>query len=332
MRNKFIEWISWLGLFVGLAFVLMVNTSKVNVGGQFIDISRWEDLTYWTQLVSNTIFLVMLYSTFLYKRKDELMVDNDDLENEYKELFKQKDEIINSKKKDQFEYYLKLVINLIERLDMFRYKLNLTIKRIDKKRSKTKYERIRDISEQIDNIDRYIAALRDGNVEVLQKSDLDVNAIYVKQDEVNYDTIFNMVDYETNKPISVGYSDTKEARSMVRKSPLSAFFTMFISILAFGNVLVANDDLRRVALIMLAVAFGGLIKIQNAYKHAERIAKNKRRALKKTNDMIKVFFTYDTAKLDMIKNAVYGIKETAEEKQIEEEINYIPQLYFESTH
>jgi hypothetical protein len=34
----------------------------------------------------------------------------------------------------------------------------------------------------------------------------------------------------------------------------------------------------------------------------------------------------------MIKNAVYGIKETAEEKQIEEEINYIPQLYFESTH
>jgi hypothetical protein len=83
---------------------------------------------------------------------------------------------------------------------------------------------------------------------------------------------------------------------------------------------------------MLAVAFGGLIKIQNAYKHAERIAKNKRRALKKTNDMIKVFFTYDTNKLDMIKNAVYGIKETAEEKQIEEEINYIPQLYFESTH
>jgi uncharacterized protein YegL len=141
-----------------------------------------------------------------------------------------------------------------------------------------------------------------------------------------------MVDYETNKPISVGYSDTKEARSMVRKSPLSAFFTMFISILAFGNVLVANDDLRSVALIMLAVAFGGLTKIQNAYKHAERIAKNKRRALKKTNDMIKVFFTYDTNKLDMIKNAVYGIKETAEEKQIEEEVNYIPQLYFESTH
>jgi hypothetical protein len=332
MRNKFIEWISWLGLFIGLAFVLMVNTSKVNVGGQFIDISRWEDLTYWTQLVSNTIFLVMLYSTFLYKRKDELMVNNEEIETEYKELFKQKDKIINDKKKDKFEYYLKLVINLIERLELYRYKLNISIKRLDKKRSKTKYERIRAISQEIEEVDKYIAGLRDANIEVLEASKLDINSIYVKQDEVNYDTIFNMVDYETNKPISVGYSDTKEARSMVRKSPLSAFFTMFISILAFGNVLVANNDLRSVALIMLAVAFGGLIKIQNAYKHAERIAKNKRRALKKTNDMIKVFFTYDTNKLDMIKNAVYGIKETAEEKQIEEEINYIPQLYFESTH
>ena len=103
MRSKFIEWISWIGLFIGLAFVLMVNTSKVNAGGQFIDISRWKDLTYWTQLVSNTVFLVMLYATFLYKRKDELMVDNEEIETEYKELFTQKDKIINDKKKDKFE-------------------------------------------------------------------------------------------------------------------------------------------------------------------------------------------------------------------------------------
>jgi len=328
MRNKFIERVSWIGLFIGLAFVLMVNTSKVNAGGQFIDIRRWQDLTYWTQLISNTIFLVMLYSTFLYKRKDELMVDNEEIENEYKELFRQKDEIINSKKKDKFEYYLKLVINLIERLELYRYKLNISIKRIDKKRSKTKYERIRDISERIDDIDKYIAALRDGNIDMLERSTLDVNAIYVKQDEVNYDTIFNMVDYETNKPISVGYSDTKEARNMVRKSPFSSFLTMFISILAFGNVLVANDDIRSVALIMLAVAFGGLIKIQNAYKHAERIAKNKRRALKKTNDMIKVFFTFDTNKLEAIKNAVYGIKRVEQE---DEQFDMIPQLDFKGT-
>jgi hypothetical protein len=309
MRDKFIEFVSWAGLIIGLAFVLMVNTSQIDAGGQFIDLNRWKSLTYWTQLVSNTIFLVMVYSTFLYKRKDALMVDNEDIEKEYKELFEKKDKIINDKQKDIFEHYLKLVVNLIERLELHRYKLNMSIKKLDKKRSKTKYERIRVISDKIDEVDKYIAALRDANINELNKSQLDINSIYVKQDEINFDTIFNLVDYETNKPISVGYSDTKEARKLVSKSPFSAFGTMFISILAFGNVLVASDDLRSIALIMLAVIFGAIFKIQQAYKHAERIAKNKRRALRKTNDMIKVFFTYDNHNLELIKNAVYNIGE-----------------------
>ena len=64
----------------------MVNTSEINTGGQFIDFERWQTLTYWTQLVANTLFLVMVYSTFLYRRKDELMNDNEQLEDEYKKI------------------------------------------------------------------------------------------------------------------------------------------------------------------------------------------------------------------------------------------------------
>jgi hypothetical protein len=317
MKSKFINTVGWIGLAIGLAFVLMVNTSSVDAGGQFIDIERWKSLKFWTQLVSNTIFLVMIYSNFLYKRKDELMLDNKELEDEYEELFKNKDDIISGKKKTDFEYYLKLIVNLVERLELHRYQLNISIKRIDKNALKSKhkrYEAIQEIANKIDEVDKYIAGLKDANIEVLKSSEIDINSIYVKQDEVSYDTIFNMVDYETNKPISVGYSDTKEARKLVGKSPFSAFITMFISILAFGNVLVANDDWRSIALIMLAVAFGGMLKIQSAYKHAEHISKNKRRALKKTNDMIKVFFTYDITKLELVKNAVYNIESKVEEE------------------
>lgn len=325
MRDKFIELISWAGLIIGLAFVLMVNTSQIDAGGQFIDLDRWKTLTYWTQLISNTIFLVMVYSTFLYKRKDALMVDNEEIENEYQELFKKKDTIINEKKKDAFEHYLKLIVNLIERLELYSYKLNRQIKHIDKSFSKTKYERIRAISEKIEEVDKYIAGLRDANIEVLNNSELDINSIYVKQEVVSFDTIFNMVDYETNKPISVSYSDTKEARKLVSQSPLSAFGTMFISILAFGNVLVASDDLRSIALIMLAVTFGAIHKIQQAYKHAERLMKNKRRALAKTNDMIKIFNTYDIAKLELVKNAVYKIDKVEEEIVEKQEEEYSTQ-------
>jgi len=316
MRNKFLNFISWAGLVIGFGFVLMVNTSNIDTGGQFIDIERWKSLTYWTQLVSNTVFLVMIYSTFLYKRKDELMINSDDLEEEYKELFSHKDTIINDKSKDNFEYYLKLIVNLVERLELYRYNLNVSIKRIDKnplKRKHKRYEAIRVLADKIDNVDKYIAGLKDANIKTIEESNLDINSIYVKQDEVSYDMIFNMVDYETNKPISVGYSDTKEARKLVSKSPFSAFITMFVSILAFGNVLVASDDWRSVVLIMFAVAFGGFMKVQSAYKHAERISKNKRRALKKTNDMIKVFFTYDITKLELVKNAVYNIESKVEE-------------------
>lgn len=322
MKSKLLQFFSWLGLTIGFAFVLMVNTSEINTGGQFIDFERWQTLTYWTQLVANTLFLVMVYSTFLYRRKDELMNDNEQLEDEYKKLFAYKDTIINQKKKNEFEYYIKLIINLIERLEAFRYKLNINIKRWDKMPTRAKYTRIRAYSEQIESVDKYIAALMDAKVDVIQKSELDINAMNVKVEEINFDVIFNTVDYETNKPISVSYSDTREARRMVRKSPLSAFTTMFLSILAFGNILVANDDLRSTLLIMLAVAFGAMYKVQEAYKHAEKISKNKRRALKKTNDMIAVFLTYDINKLDAVKNAVYHIEEVVEE--VVEEIAEIP--------
>ena len=86
-----------------------------------------------------------------------------------KKLFAYKDTIINQKKKNEFEYYIKLIINLIERLEAFRYKLNISIKRWDKMPTRAKYTHIRAYSEQIESVDKYIAALMDAKVDVIQK-------------------------------------------------------------------------------------------------------------------------------------------------------------------
>jgi len=309
--------LSWLIVILFFILVISINTTKIDMTGgldEFFDLSKWEDVTYWVQLISNTLFLVILYSTVLVTRKNRLIDENDDINKERVKLQNNKDKIITGNKRAVLDDYLELITNTDDKLKHRLYKLEVKRKRYYIMRMKKAIVRL---DEEIERITKYRTALR-SDIEQLKNIDLNVHAIGSSKKPVTFDTLFDIMDYtKPNKEITIGYSDTAEARKLIAKSPLSSVTTVFLSILAFGNILVINSDWKSVVLIMGAVSVAALLKLYNAVKDAEGIARNKLRALRKANDEIETFMSYDVACLKKIRDTLLQVNEKLEEPKNE---------------
>ena len=274
---------SWIVIVISLGFALLVNTSYIETGGKFIDFSRWETLTFWVQILVNTFLLTQIYAMHLRKKKDELIKENKHIDELYDKLFKAKDEIINNNKKEKLNIYLSVHTNLVEKLELYIYKLEKKLRRAIRHKKKVV------IADQHEKYEKYLSAVKLLDFELINKSEVDPHSIPTKASKISFDTLFDLVDYKSSKPISISYSDTRETSRKIAKSPIGSFLTMFTAIVAFGNILVMSDDWRSMALITLTLVFSGIIKYGMAEEHAKEIATNKSRSLEKAVDTVKMF-------------------------------------------
>lgn len=296
--------LSWVivVLFFGLA--ISVNTTQIDGSVNVFDFERWEDVTYWVQLVTNTLFLVMLYSSILIAKKNKLIDESEEIAEERRKLFASKDLIIDQNKRGQLDDYLNLIVNTDEKLEDKAYKLELKRRWMRRLRLGVKK-----IDTEIEAITKYRSALKN-DIEKIRLIELNIHKIARSKRPVTFDSLFDIMDYERpNKRIRIGYSDTAETRKLIARSPLSSLLTVFLSILAFGNALIMNSDWKSVLLIMGSVTVAGLIKMFNAIKHAETIAKNKRRSLVKANDEVKSFMSYPVSNLDKLRDIMFAVEE-----------------------
>ena len=290
------SFLSWVLIAISLGFALLVNTSYIETGGKFIDFSRWKTLTFWVQILVNTFLLTQIYAMRLRKKKDELIKENGHIDELYTKLFEAKDKIINNNKKEKLNIYLSVHTNLVEKLELYIYKLERKLRRAIRKSKKIL------IAEQHEKYEKYLSAIKLLDFDLIQKSEVDPHTIPTKARKISFDTLFDLVDYKSSKPISISYSDTRETSRKIAKSPVGSFVTMFTAIVAFGNILVMSDDWRSMALITLTLIFSGIIKYAKAEEHAKEIATNKSRSLEKAVDTVKMFTILPEGDLDKMTN------------------------------
>ena len=290
------SFLSWVLIAISLGFALLVNTSYIETGGKFIDFSRWKTLTFWVQILVNTFLLTQIYAMRLRKKKDELIKENGHIDELYTKLFEAKDKIINNNKKEKLNIYLSVHTNLVEKLELYIYKLERKLRRAIRKSKKIL------IAEQHEKYEKYLSAIKLLDFDLIQKSEVDPHTIPTKARKISFDTLFDLVDYKSSKPISISYSDTRETSKKIAKSPVGSFVTMFTAIVAFGNILVMSDDWRSMALITLTLIFSGIIKYAKAEEHAKEIATNKSRSLEKAVDTVKMFTILPEGDLDKMTN------------------------------
>lgn len=286
--------LSWVPVVITLAFAIMVNTSYIETGGKFIDFSRWKELTFWVQIGVNTLLLTQIYARTLRKNKDDMIKSNDHIQELYVKLFSHKDRIIKENRKEDLNVFLSVYTNIVEKLENHIYYLEKRIRRSIRHSRKIYF------ANQHEKYEKYLASIK-----LLDFSDKqDIHSIKAKGNKNTFDTIFDLVDYKSSRPISISYSDEKETTKKIAKSPLSSFVTMFTSIVAFGNLLIFSSDYQSMALIVLAVSFAAYNKYQRAIDDAKEIATNKSRSLERAVDTVEIFLSVKTENLDKMKSLV----------------------------
>jgi len=307
--------LSWVLIVISLGFAILVNTSYIETGGKFIDFSRWKTLTFWVQILVNTFLLTQIYAMRLRKKKDDLIKENGHIAELYQSLFTSKDDIINTNKKEQLNIYLSVHTNLVEKLELYIYKLEKQLRRA------IRHSRKVEIAEQHEKYEKYLSAVKLLDFDLVQKSEVDPHSIPTKARKISFDTLFDLVDYKSSRPISISYSDTRETAKKIAKSPLGSFVTMFLAIVAFGNILVMSDDWRSMALITLTLIFSGIIKYAMAEEHAKEIATNKSRSLEKAVDTVKMFSILSATDLDKMTSILLNDNTTESEQETEQDTN-----------
>ena len=131
------------------------------------------------------------------------------------------------------------------------------------------------------------------------------------------DIVFDKVDYQTNKPISIGYSETKDVKSKISKTPLSSLLTVFFSIMAFSTIFITTNNAFEIAQLLLALVGASLMKVRKANLDATKIVKNKHRALEKTNRSLEVFANYSQEQLQTLR--IIALGETPIKEEITQE-------------
>jgi hypothetical protein len=305
--------LSWIIVFIFFALVLSINTTRIDMTGgleAFFDFTKWQDVTYWVQLVANTLFLVVLYAVIMVSRKNKGIEDSTEIEAERKTLFQNKDTIIAKNKRGQLDDYLDMVVNLDEKLDDRIYKIEMLRKRLIRFRFMGFVRAwILSIDDEVEKITKYRIALR-SDISQIRDIGLNVHKIARLKKPVTFDSLFDIMDVsKPNRKVKIGYSDTAEAKKLIMRSPISSVITVFLSILAFGNVLIVNSDWKSVALIMGSVTVAALYKVYTAIKDAEIIVKNKRRSLAKANDEVQAFLSYNVADLKLLRDIIFKKEE-----------------------
>ena len=324
------KFLTWAIVIIFFFLVISINTTKIDMSGgiaDLFDFTKWQNVTYWVQLIANTLFLVMLYATILVSKKNALIETDEGIEDERTKLFSQKDIIISKNKRGLLDDYLELIVNTDEKLEERAYLLEVIRKRVNKALIRWMFKRlIYRIDEEIELITKYRVALR-SDIEQLKSIEFNIHKIARVKKPVTFDTLFDIMDVsKPNRKVRIGYSDNAEARKLIAKSPISSVITVFLSILAFGNVLTINSDWKSVVLIISSVTVAALLKWFNAIKDAETIAKNKRRSLAKANDEVGAFLNFPTDSLKQIRDAMFKKPEPKPIVEKEKAIQQLPAI------
>jgi hypothetical protein len=292
----------------------------------FIDTSKLKTFQFWVQLVANTIAVVYLYVTVMLGRKEVIKATNQLLDDEYKKLFNHESKIIANGKKADLENYIRIVINIDEKIEIYVDQLKAQKRKLERFYYKVFFpnyrtKRKKSLKDEIEKYEKYRVAIMNFDSKALESlKDVDLT-LPVKHKEISYDIIFDKVDYRNSKPISMGYSETADTKQKIAKSPLSSATSIFISIFALSSIYLSISDLWSIAIIVIALFVAMLFKARSAINDAKAIMGNKLRALEKTNRALELFDLLSNEKLRLLKNIVLGTTEEAKEPNKEEKPN-----------
>jgi hypothetical protein len=289
----------------------------------FIDTSKLQTFQFWVQLIGNTVAIVYLYVTVLLGRKELIKATNQVLDEEYKKLFDHESKVIANGKKSDLENYIRIVINIDEKIEIYVDQLKSQKRKLERfyykvffPKYRTKRKRI--LKDEIEKYEKYRIAIMNFDAKALESlKDVDLT-LPVKHKEISYDIIFDKVDYRNSKPISMGYSETADTKHKIAKSPLSSAMSIFISIFALSSIYLSISDLWSITIIIIALFVAMLFKARSAINDAKSIMGNKLRALEKTNRALELFELLSIEKLRLLKHIVLGTNEDPKETNKEE--------------
>lgn len=327
----------WLAIVVGFLFALSLNLTNIEAGGDFIDFSKWTKLDFWIRIVANTVFVLSVYINFIHRHKNKLM-DTEYINNQYAILMNKKEAIIDTNKKEHYTNYLNIIVNTDEKLEIYYNKLNSEMIRQQSWfnrtfRSEKALKRIEYLSSEKDRVDRYRSALRQLDLDRIKDNDFNINDISVNHKDVTFDVVFDLIEAESDRSVSVGYSDTKETNKYIRRQPLRSLFSVFTSIVAISNIFIFTTDILGAVISILVLGFMALTRINAAIRHATKIVRTKTRSLEKANLTTQVFLNMSDSQLQDLKMIIYKEYEKVEEpKEIidmrkEAEVIYIDNIY-----
>lgn len=287
----------------------------------FIDTSKLYTFEFWVQLVANTVAVVYLYVTVLLGRKELIKATNQVLDDEYKKLFDHEDKIIASDKKSDLENYIRIVINIDEKIEMYVENLKSQKRKLERFYYRILFPKYRikrksELKKDIELYEKYRVAIMNFDSKAIKElSNIDLT-LPVKHKDISYDIIFDKVDYRNSKPISMGYSETSDTKQKIAKSPLSSAMSIFVSIFALSSIYLSISDIWSIAIIVIALFVAILFKARSAINDAKAIMGNKLRALEKTNRALEMFELLSVEKLSLLKHIVLGTTEepTKEDK------------------
>jgi len=303
--------------------IKVVNNDKtyyyVAYQAQFLDMTKWEDPIFWSQVIVNTIYVSALYAITLINKqeniinelgnpilneKDEVIGNQPNpIEQEYNNLFDNEKKILP--KRVDFERYLTLIVNEEETVTLYIEKLKLRRKRAYKWRvllfiltfgifRAKKY--VKSTNQTIEQFKEYKLSLYDFKKAVKLHMD-----IPIKRKEITYDAVFDRTDISTNQSVRIGFSRQAETKKRIMKSPLTSFISIFTAIIFFGNIAVSFGDWLSIVVIMLTLVFASGMKIWSALKHGKDIMVTLKKSLEKTNQMILTFLELTPDQLRALK-------------------------------
>lgn len=299
----------WLVVLIGFLFAASLSFSNIEAGGSFIDFSKWQTLIFWARIIANTIFVVLLYNNVLHTERSKLKDTSYYLQQE-SILMKHKNDIIDQNKKQDFSNYLDVVINADEKLEKYYIKLNKKVMRYNNWFNRTFRHtnaviEIAKINDEKLKVDKYRTALRQLDLKAIKDNDFNLNEIAVNHQDVSFDVVFDLVDGESSKSISLAYSDVKEANKLVRKEPLRSLAAVFSSIVVVSNVFVLIEDWLSGLISILALGFMALSRMIRASQDSQYIISLKMRSMEKANLTSEVFLKLNDNQLKDIKSIIY---------------------------
>ena len=262
-----------------------------------IDLEKWQDPIFWTQLAVNMTVVIVLYFLYLIEEENKKLNEQreDDKEwvnpfdEQYNKLFAREASLTD--KRLYFEKYLAMIVNTADKIDLYNDRLKKHKRWVY--RFRFLYIRkwrswLKKIQAEIDDYNKYKSALYDLNVKLIEKAKVDFD-LPIKHKEITYDTIFDRIDTRTSKTISLSWNRSHENKKRTLKASRSVVFSILLPIVVLTNVSATWGDWRSILIISLTLISASLLKIRRAKLDGIEVMNTQLKHLEKTNSTIDMF-------------------------------------------